>query len=324
MVAMNTSTNYRNQNWGDDLRLPTCMDPLPIVTEVLEPLRRISLPFQNKHLPVLKRGSWYALKRPVDRSRTGLLCLWPERQAAIFVGSDRARTRVALLRLRVDPQFYAAGAGVTVFAATMCPASRELLMEDVLMWKGADVGNSLTFTKRSDLLSQWLDHYCEVDARLIGGLQVRAAAWTSLDAVTPDGVWEFQQDEAGRRRLMWLPPRASTVADSVASLEAIPASPFVPTTTTPSPEEIPNIQIDTLVAIATKEAGPEQWSLKSSDGISLGRALIRTFAVSAALRSCSSGVAHVTVEWNPQFSKWEVLALSTGEPLHSSFFTTHK
>ncbi len=320
MLYITLAMNTRQQNWGDDLRLPTFMEPISFVTDTLEPLRRISLPFQNKHLPVLKRGSWYALKRPADRSRTGLLCLWPERQAAIFVGSDRARTRVAVLRLRVDPQFYAAGAGLTVFAATICPASRELLMEDVLMWKGDDVANSLTFTKRCGLMTQWIDHYCEADARLIGNLQMRAAPWTSLDAVTPDGVWEFQQDDAGRRRLMWLPPKENAAP--------APAATTVNTTVelpTQSEEagKAPSIQVDALIAKATKEVGPDQWALKSSDGVSLGRALIRTFNVSASLRSCTSGTANVIVEWNPQFSKWEVCALSTSESLHSSFFTAH-
>ena len=307
--------NTRQQNWGDDLRLPTFMEPVT-VTDTLEPLRRISHPFQNKHLPVLKRGSWFALKRPADRSRTGLLCLWPEKSAAIFLGSDRNRSsRVALMRLRVDPQFYAAGAGLTVFAATLCPAARELLVEDVLMWKGDDVANSLTFRKRFSLVNRWIEHYCEADARLLSGLQVRAATWTALDAVTPDGIWEFQQDEAGRKRLMWLPPRAADPG-SKHQQYIEHAAPVI--TVTDAPAEGP------LVANATKEAGPDQWALTSADGVSLGRALIRTLDVSSALRSCGSTTARLEVEWNAVFGKWEARAIATAAASPNSFFTVQK
>ncbi len=320
--------NTRQQNWGDDLRLPTIMDTLSLVTGTLEPLRRISHPFQNKHLPVLKRGSWFALKRPADRSRTGLLCLWPEKSAAIFVGSDRNRSRVALLRLRVDPQFYAAGAGLTVFAATLCPAARELLVEDVLMWKGDDVANSLTFRKRFTLVNRWIEHYCEADARLLGGLQVRAATWTALDAVTPDGVWEFQQDEAGRKRLMWLPPRAADPGPKHQQYTEHPA-PVITVTDRLSPGSRTAVTADApaegpLVANATKEAGPDQWALTSADGVSLGRALIRTLDVSSALRSCGSTTARLEVEWNAVFGKWEARAIATAAASPNSFFTVQK
>ena len=309
--------NTRQQNWGDDIRLPTFMEPVS-VTDTLEPLRRISHPFQNKHLPVLKRGSWFALKRPADRSRTGLLCLWPERAAAIFIGNDRNRnsnSRVALLRLRVDPQFYAAGVGLTVFAATLCPAARELLIEDVLMWKGDDVANALTFRKRSTLVSRWIDHYCEADARLLGGLQVRAANWTSLDAVTPDGVWEFQQDEAGRRRLMWLCPSSDPGVKQPVQMQQQQQH---------SVDDTPTIVVGALVAKATKGSGPDQWNLHTADGVSLGRALIRTFDVSSALRSCGSTSVNLEVEWNAVFDKWEGRAVTDAVAVPNAFFSVQK
>jgi hypothetical protein len=314
--------NTRQQNWGDDLRLPTFMEPVSIVTETLEPLRRISYPFQNKHLPVLKRGSWFALKRPADRSRTGLLCLWPERSSAIFVGSDRNRnngSRVALIRLRVDPQFYAAGTGLTVFAATLCPAARELLVEDVLMWKGDAVANSLTFRKRFTLVNRWIDHYCEADARLMGGLQVRAANWQPIDTVTPDGVWEFQQDDAGRKRLMWLCP---STPKKMAVVE--PGEPVQMQQQPHSIDDTPTISVGALIAGATKGTGPDQWNLHTADGVSLGRALIRTLDVSSALRSCGSSTVNLEVEWNAVFDKWEARAVTSAAAVSSAFFSVQK
>jgi hypothetical protein len=322
--------NTRQQNWGDDLRLPTFMEPVSIVTETLEPLRRISYPFQNKHLPVLKRGSWFALKRPADRSRTGLLCMWPERQACIFVSNDRNSSRVALLRLRVDPQFYAAGAGLTVFAATMCPAAREVLVEDVLMWKGDDVANSLTFRKRFTMVNRWIEHYCEADARLMGGLQVRAANWQSLDAVTPDGVWEFQQEDAGRKRLMWCPGVKKQPIQMKQQPHSIDDTPCIISqggsmAVRQQPiGSAPAIVVSALIAKATKGSGPDQWNLHSADGVSLGRALIRTLDVSSALRSCGSTTVNLVVEWNSVFDKWEARAVTTIAAVSSAFFSIQK
>jgi hypothetical protein len=292
---MNKDT--RQQNWGDDLRLPTLDRDIaqPLIAEI-EPLRRISHPFQSKHLPILKRGSWFALKRPADRSRTGLVCLMPSKQSCVYVSGDRDRIRVALLRLRVDPQFYAAGAGMTVFAATLCAAARQLQFEDVLMWKGTDVGASMTFSRRAALLVQFLDHMCTEDPRLLGGLQLTMASWGPLTDIAGDGVWEFQQDEAGRKRLLWFPNMRSSAAPS----------------TVQSPDAIVHVPAGTVAnyVTAVREAGPDQWSLVSATGESLGRALIRTLEVSSGLRSHAIGSkVRVEIVWNADFNKWEVCGL---------------
>ena len=46
---------------------------------------------------------------------------------------------MALLRLRIDPQFLAPGTGPTIFAATLSAAARGLWIEDVLQWNGRPV-----------------------------------------------------------------------------------------------------------------------------------------------------------------------------------------
>ena len=82
-----------------------------------------------------------------------------------------------------------------------------------------------------------------------------------------------------------------------------------------------------LVALAKKEAGPEQWSLWTSDGHALGRALIRRLEVSSTLRPLGSvgdkGSA-VEVAWSAAFNKWEILSLSLTSPKSRSFFVAPK
>jgi hypothetical protein len=79
-----------------------------------------------------------------------------------------------------------------------------------------------------------------------------------------------------------------------------------------------------LIAVASREAGPEQWTLSSSDGVTLGRALVRTLAVSEGLRSAKTATIRVEVVWNDIFKKWEVKGITDSLASHSANFGSHK
>jgi len=81
--------------------------------------------------------------------------------------------------------------------------------------------------------------------------------------------------------------------------------------------KVPVIENGPLVAVATRDTGPEQWMLTSSDGVSLGRALIRRLAVSTTMRSSKANTVRVQVEWVAQFKKWEIYGI-TDLPARSS------
>ena len=303
------------QGWGESVRLPTCMEPGEIreLLAELEFIRKPSLPFQSKHLTALKRNSWFALQRPADRSRTGLLCVWP-RGGGCFYVSGAGKPRVAVLRLRVEPEFLERDAGLTVFAATLSPLSRTLWIEDVLHWKGRPLWEEEVFSTRQLRAAQWLEHYCIHDARLLGGLTVELAPWGPIDAVRPEGAWELQGDGLQQRRLLWL---AGGTAAAPANEEMVaPVPPSAPAAAAAGP----------LVAVATREPGPEQWMLSAADGASLGRALVRTLTVSTELRAITSAVTRVLVSWNTVFSKWEVTGIAAAGAVasHSSFFDASK
>jgi hypothetical protein len=310
-MAVVSPLSMKIQTWGDDLRLPILTNPATILSQI-ESLRHPSIPLQSKHLPALKRNIWYTLHRPVDRSRTGLLCVLPNEQCCVYISGEpitykRPEPRVALLRLRIDPQFFAPGTGLTVFAATLSAANRKLWVEDVIMWKGRAVCDEEPFQKRWELVAQWLEHYCVLDSRLIGDVHIEMAKWQALEDVKPEGVWDFIQDQAGTRRLLWIAGPGPSPPSTTTATESVTLS--VPTTT------------GIRIATATKESGPDQWGLKSADGVSLGRALIRTLSVSMALRS-ASGQPHVVVTWNDEFKKWEITALTSDGVSHSSVFVT--
>jgi hypothetical protein len=317
----------RVQTWAETLRLPCFMntDEVAPLHTALDPLRRSPVPLQSKHLPSLKRGQWYAMRRP--RARQGLLCVWPEKQVCVYVSGDAPTAkfpipRTALLRLRVDPQFLRPGTGLTVFAATLCSSTRRLWVEDVLLWKGRDVFAEESFRARWCLAAQWLEHYCIVDTMLVDGLELALGRWDSLDKVNPEGVWMMQSDEGGHRPLLWNAAAATCLSsrdkDQV-------RSPMNTITHVAVPVHVPfavapKLDAGTLLAVAVRESGPDQWSLSSADGVQLGRGLIRALETSEALRSVPGGRTVVEVEWNAGFKKWEIKAVCAGMSARPSAF----
>jgi len=317
------------QTWSDDLRLPCLINAAEttgLLTE-LEPLTQQSLPFQSKHLPALKRNKWFVLRRPDDRTRSGFVVIWPAQQICVYVSGDpvshkRPSPRVALLRIRIDPQFFTGG--MTVFAATLSGSCRSLMIEDTLVWKGRYVFNDDTFTARYAMAVQWIEHYCILDPRLLGGIEITMAAWSPLTSLKPNGVWDIQSDEVGKRRFLWIAnhegirnhqeyqhPQSGSVIEHVH--DALPVV-TAPTLEVGAP----------LIAVATRESGPEQWGLASSDGVSLGRALIRTLGVSERLRSSKVNTLRVEVVWNVGFNKWEIKGVSDSLASHSGNFEAAK
>ena len=303
------------QTWAETLRLPCFMNAGDIASllATLEGYRsKPSIPFQSKHLHALKRNTWFVLRRPADKSRTGLVVVWPEHKCCVFVSGElptakRPMPRVALLRMRLDPQFIATGTGLTVFAATLSATARTLTLEDTLLWKGRQVFGQETFRKRIQMAVQWMEHYCMLDPRLMDGLEIAVAPWSPLAALTPEGIWELQSDDEGSRRLMWIANHADPIPE---------LSPLLP----PKTPTMPKLEGGPLVAVATRESGPDQWALTSSDGTVLGRALVRTMDVSHALRSVKANTVRVEVVWNATFSKWEVKAVTFSAASHSGEF----
>jgi hypothetical protein len=134
----------------------------------------------------------------------------------------------------------------------------------------------------------------------MGGLEIEMARWEPLDRLRPEKSWELQPDEVGRKRLLWV-ANYSSQEDTTEKVPQTIAS-FAPSA--------PVLETGPLVAKAIRDSGPEQWLLEAGDGTSLGKALIRTLAVSSVLRSAKTDGLHVEVSWNRGFQKWEILGLS--------------
>ena len=268
---------------------------IPDVLRETVALRRAYLqttPFQSKHLPSLKRSQtqWFALKR--TESRTNMLCVDPVRRACFFVSESKSES-ITLLRIPMDADMFGppvspdtdiTATRFTVFAATRVDDAT-ITIEDTLVWKGRPLERE-RFSERFALCRQW----CPKPKRTLDGISVTLAQWLPLESMTPDGVWELQSDEPGTARLEWSQP-PSRQAPRQAPRQALG-----PDTSRPRS------------AIATREEGPDQWSLSFPDGTkpSPPIALIKTLAMSAQLRLTTSKTVRVTIVWNSAFNKWEI------------------
>lgn len=335
-TGVSITQSVRLQGWADSLRLPCFVHPYPsslqsLLADVNEgSLCRPPIPFQSKHLPSLKRNPWFVLQRPPDRTRSGLLIVWSSEKCCIYVSGDThnqnqnknnhnqnsgrhgASARVALLRLRVDPQFMADPTQPTVFSATLSATSRKLWIEDTLIWKGRVLKPDETFSERWKRAVQWTEHYCISDPKALSGVELEMAPWKPLSALKPEGVWELMCETG---RFLWMPGGGGGGSGSGwQQTQRPPPKAFIEHVTTEPPctqaqaQTQAQTQTGPLIACASRDSvsGPEQWKLMAAGGELLGRALIRTLTLSETLRTVKGSTTLVVVEWNPTFKKWEM------------------
>jgi hypothetical protein len=180
--------------------------------------------------------------------------------------------------MRVDPAIYETE-GI-VFAATLVPSEKTIIVEDLLMYKGYASFFKAPFSQRWETAQKSLQEDVWADEDLMGGLKVRLRTIKSLAEMAELGVSEIIPEEAGRRRYLWI-GRAQ---------EDLVASPVV---TIPSLTVVELIKPKDNIAIATKGAFPDQYFLSRIDGTKMGMAIVQDPGVSKEMRVKSKN--------NPQF-----------------------
>jgi hypothetical protein len=305
----------QTQTWGNDVRLP-CLKP-PYPTNLMEVIQSVYLPnptpLQSSHLPALKRYIWFVLKRPVDNAKTGLLIV--TEYGCFFVSQQKHKAsqyKIAHIKIRIDPHY--CKDGVTVFAASISTHLRQLWIEDTLVFKGTAVIKTETFSKRWERAVQWLEYSCIIEPTSTIPLEIKLACWSPLLNMEPTGSWYIQSDTVGGKKFIWRAELPPVLINN--HKEAIPSVPAI--------TEDDSNSNKVLVALATKDKLPEQWFLTTGKDEPLGRALIRTLAISDLMRPHIHPM-RVQVVWNNSFLKWEILGV-TSLPLVQSVeqFNKHK
>jgi len=247
---------------------------------------RFNNPLQDANVADIGKSTWYSSPRPGDSSRSGFLCVCPRLKAVVYAEQDKPTAgkskwqRVFVLRMRVDPAIYET-AGI-VFAATLVPSEKVIIVEDMLMYKGFASFYKAGFSQRWETTQKSLQEDVWADEDLMGGLKIRLRSIKPLAETAELGVSEIIPEEAGRRRYLWI-GRAQEAPAPV-----VPA-PVVPSITVAEPV----IQPKDDIAIATKGAFPDQYFLSRIDGTKMGMAIVQDPGVSKEMRVKSKN--------NPQF-----------------------
>lgn len=271
----------------------------------------------------LSRNAAVVARRPRGLI-SGFLVILPTGGGAVYVPAIAAKLPPQRFRLRLSPRVSEAGGAI--FSAYLSrSASREeprrCVLEDVLVWEGCDVWGTQPFRVRwSRIMRDFLENHFLADARLAGGTVFEAAKYQSVAATLLSGepdertVLEFVPDTAGQKRLIW----------SAMMKTAAPKPPTLPSTPAPV---IKNSDVVTTTAAVPKESvGSTEFTIKKEAGMGpdvyavfkgterMGLALVRTLAVSRALRLATTGVGEksipVRAEFNKTFEKYEILGVA--------------
>lgn len=231
---------------------------------------------------------------------SGFLVIHPLLHYAVFLPSpSQTKLHPQRFHVRVAPSVLENG-GMIALAYLY---NKQLVLEDLVFMDGKTVWQNQPFIERWTRLKGFLESEFRNDRLLQDGVTITTTSYFPLaELVEPpsDKVVEFvacRDTGPAHKRLLWIPPR-----------DPLPATGVSPPTGGGSG----------TIHIAKQESamGPDVYSLYEGDK-KLGLALVRTLAVSKALRiafteavgASDAAIVRVTTVWNKQFDKWEILGV---------------
>ena len=266
----------------------------------------------------LKRGTFFVLENE-GRADPGYLIFLPGKPAIYYQFRRRGGNTfpdVSTLRMRVSPSVSEGGG--SVFVATLDDVMHTLRIEDVWMWRGKGMMLTEPYTKRRELLKEFVQYHWVPDARLLGGIYTSIAQPMSMEQFTAKKTWdnchsvEFIPDMpgAGKRRMVWFLEAHVRAAEAHAGLKQHrvvvkqqPQQPQQPQ------QQSPPTEVRRARAVPVEKM-PDVYDLYGEDGTLINRASVQQFRLSLALRDAAEkGDAWVTAEWRPEFSGHEITQL---------------
>jgi hypothetical protein len=218
---------------------------------------------------------------------SGFLAVVPALGYAVYLPPVAARTGPQRIRMRLSDTVLKQGA---IFSAYLMHGGK-LILEDVLAWKGNSVWFTTSFEERwNSIMKQFVLQEWKNDP-VLQTRSIDLASYVSISDVSePDAqsVLEFVPNAPNQKRLIWIPSRE------------IPANTILNDTTT------------LLTAKQEASMGPDVYSIWRGEE-RLGLALVRTLAISRALRGAKQESIPVDCVWNKQFEKWEIQTISSAK-----------
>ena len=265
------------------------------------------------------RGKWVQTQRPRG-ILSGFLAIVPSLGYGVYVPPMAAKHGPLRLRLRVSEEVRQDGA---IFSAYLKDGT--LVLEDVLVWKGNPVWHEKPFHERWKLMAQFLEKEYTPDAAL-QGTPLGVATYAPLSAMKrPEStaVLEFVPNGPKQKRVLWVEERtqrpsvpAGNTETGKAKVLLIPKTgkPLLAPVVVDSTPSAPPVALKPPTSdgfVAKREAllGPDVFSVWRG-GEKMGLALVRTLAISKALRLAKQDEIGIRTTWNKQFDKWEILELA--------------
>lgn len=255
----------------------------------------------------LKKGTFFVLENDT-RADPGFLIFLPQKPV-IFMGTrsgkDGRRPPAWTLRMRVDQTLGQNGGSLLI--ATLDKVQHTLRLEDVWIWKGENLFETETYTKRRDTLKSFVESHWIPDARLMGGIQTSVAnpkSLSSLDTLVETSCFSVDliPDAPKRRRFYF--HMQETQKQPVAQIVPVPVEKPQPQAPPPTPVQ------KKIQANATRVEGlPDVYDLSTKEGLPLSRAAVQQLYLSKALRGYKGTVIPVHAEWKSEFGRYEILSI---------------
>ena len=272
------------------------------------PIIRQRLDVERMKQP-LQKGTFYVIEND-GMAEPGFLVFLPG-QAPVFLQTKMKAPPPCTLRMRVSPTL--GDGGGTILIATLDTIQHSLRIEDVWMWKGVPVFDTMTYSKRREYLKVFVETCWVPDARLMGGIQtsilnpksVQESLNTPANSISS---FEFIPEMAGKRR-MW-------IGDSPIVRSPTNTAPVVSSKPT---EKVVEKIVENNFTKATAKAidkMPDIYELYDEAGRFIGQGSVQKFSLSQDIRckDTTTGVP-VQIQWRKEFNGYEITALNIPNPV---------
>lgn len=238
----------------------------------------ISRMFQEADMNLLKKEKLVASLRPRG-ILSGFLAIVPALKSAIYLPPIAGKTQPKQIRMRLSDDLLQTGAILSCYWSS----GNELILEDILVWKGASIWQKMPFSARwSECMRSFADSW-QPDT-VLQNCQIRFAEFLSLESLQKPSdreVIEFIPDSPHAKRMIWL---------------------------TNEQTEMGTHTIQTVHR--ESQIGPDIFSVWSDKGERLGIAYIKSLAMSRQLRLHDASEFKVKTAWNKMFERHEILGLA--------------
>ena len=160
-----------------------------------------------------------------------------------------------------------------------------LILEDVLVWNSEPVWFQSSFQERWQIMQTFLTSYYHKDP--VQGIELRFAEYQSLGSLkqpVDNMVIEFVPNEPRQKRLIWSQDRKTQPRLRIKA-------------------EVKNIV--EFTARKDASAGPDVYTVYRG-AEKLGYGVVKTLAISKALRAATDTDIKIDAVWSEQFHKWEI------------------